>query len=173
MLHAIHGAPTSFCAMWAAAKSGRPGTSRAGSSQTLRSRVLRGSRRNCAPRRHPYHHAWGGRLPEDDAEVRRVSISNLGNRVREIELTSYAEVVLAPDAADVAHPAFSKMFVQTEFDANIGALLATRRMRSPSDPPVWAAHLAVVEGESIGDIQFETDRARFLGRGRDALKRSR
>ncbi len=106
--------------------------------------------------------------PEDDAEVRRVSISNLGNRVREIELTSYAEVVLAPDAADVAHPAFSKMFVQTEFDANIGALLATRRMRSPSDPPVWAAHLAVVEGESIGDIQFETDRARFLGRGRDA-----
>jgi cyclic beta-1,2-glucan synthetase len=104
---------------------------------------------------------------EDDAEVRRVSISNLGNRVREIELTSYQEVVLAPDAADAAHPAFSKMFVQTEFDAHIGALLATRRVRSPSDAPVWAAHLAVVEGESIGDVQFETDRARFLGRGRD------
>ena len=106
--------------------------------------------------------------PEDDAEVRRVSISNLGNRIREIELTSYAEVVLAPDAADAAHPAFSKMFVQTEFDAHVGALLATRRVRSPSDAPVWAAHLAVVEGESIGDVQFETDRARFLGRGRDA-----
>jgi cyclic beta-1,2-glucan synthetase len=106
--------------------------------------------------------------PEDDAEVRRVSISNLGNRVREIDLTSYAEVVLAPDAADAAHPAFSKMFVQTEFDAHIGAVLATRRLRSPADAPVWAAHLAVVEGESIGDVQFETDRARFLGRGRDA-----
>ena len=106
--------------------------------------------------------------PEDDAEVRRVSISNLGNRVREIELTSYAEVVLAPDSADAAHPAFSKMFVQTEFDSQIGALLATRRLRSPTDSPVWAAHLAVVEGESIGDIQFETDRARFLGRGHDA-----
>ncbi len=53
---------------------------------------------------------------EDDAEVRRVSISNLGNRTREIELTSYAEIVLAPDAADAAHPAFSKMFVQTEFE---------------------------------------------------------
>ncbi len=105
--------------------------------------------------------------PEDDAEVRRVSISNLGNRVREIELTSYAEVVLAPDAADAAHPAFSKMFVQTEFDAGIGALLATRRLRSPRDAAVWAAHLAVVEGESIGEVQFETDRARFLGRGRD------
>ncbi|HEY1852365.1 MAG TPA: glucoamylase family protein [Candidatus Binataceae bacterium] len=103
---------------------------------------------------------------EDDAEVRRVSISNLGNRTREIELTSYAEIVLAPDAADAAHPAFSKMFVQTEFEDNVGALLATRRQRSPSDTCVWAAHLAVVEGESAGAAQFETDRARFLGRGR-------
>src|SRR6202521_2382321 len=60
--------------------------------------------------------------PEDDAEVRRVSISNLGNRAREIELTSYAELVLAPGAADAAHPAFSKMFVQTEFEVAVGAL---------------------------------------------------
>ena len=104
--------------------------------------------------------------PEDDAEVRRVSISNLGNRTREIELTSYAEIVLAPDAADAAHPAFSKMFVQTEFEVGVGALLATRRPRSNADAEVWAAHLAVVEGESTGDVQFETDRARFLGRGR-------
>ena len=103
---------------------------------------------------------------EDDAEVRRVSISNLGNRTREIELTSYAEIVLAPDAADAAHPAFSKMFVQTEFEVSVGALLATRRPRSKADTEVWAAHLAVVEGESTGDVQFETDRARFLGRGR-------
>jgi cyclic beta-1,2-glucan glucanotransferase len=103
---------------------------------------------------------------EDDAEVRRVSISNLGSRTREIELTSYAEIVLAPDAADAAHPAFSKMFVQTEFEADVGALLATRRTRSKADAQVWAAHLAVVEGESTGDVQFETDRARFLGRGR-------
>jgi cyclic beta-1,2-glucan synthetase len=105
--------------------------------------------------------------PEDDAEVRRVSITNLGSRVREVELTSYAEVVLAPAAADTAHPAFSKMFVQTEFDAEVGAILATRRLRSPSEVPIWAAHLAVTEGETMGEIQFETDRARFLGRGRD------
>ena len=103
---------------------------------------------------------------EDDAEVRRVSISNLGNRTREIELTSYAEIVLAPEAADDAHPAFSKMFVQTEFVSDAGALLATRRPSSSADARVWAAHLAVVEGESAGGLQFETDRARFLGRGR-------
>jgi cyclic beta-1,2-glucan synthetase len=103
--------------------------------------------------------------PEDDGEVRRVSISNLGSRSREIELTSYAEVVLCAPAADAAHPAFSKLFVETEFAADVGALLATRRPRSPGEPQVWAAHLAVVEGESVGEAQFETDRARFLGRG--------
>ncbi len=104
--------------------------------------------------------------PEDDAEVRRVSISNLGNRTRVIEVTSYAEVVLAPAAADTAHPAFSKLFVQTEFVADAGALLATRRPRSPGDARIWAAHLSVVEGEAVGGVQYETDRARFLGRGR-------
>ncbi len=104
---------------------------------------------------------------EDDAEVRRVSITNLGSRVREVELTSYAEIVLATEASDTAHPAFSKMFVQTEFDPEVGAILATRRLRSPADAPVWATHLAVAEGESVGEMQFETDRARFLGRGRN------
>jgi len=104
--------------------------------------------------------------PEDDAEVRLVSITNRGSRVREIEVTSYAEVVLAPEAADTAHPAFSKMFVQTEVIADLGAIMATRRRRSPTDPEICAVHLAVVEGEVIGSAQFETDRARFLGRGR-------
>jgi cyclic beta-1,2-glucan synthetase len=103
---------------------------------------------------------------EDDAEVRRVSITNLGSHVREIELTSYAEIVLAPHAADDAHPAFSKLFVETEFVADVGAIVATRRPGSPGASPAWAAHVAVVEGETVGDVEFETDRARFLGRGR-------
>ena len=103
--------------------------------------------------------------PESDAEVRRVSISNLGSRVREIELTSYAEVVLAQPAADMAQPVFSKLFVETEFVSDVGTLLATRRRRLPGEPEIWAAHLAVIEGESVGDVQYETDRARFLGRG--------
>ena len=103
---------------------------------------------------------------EYDAEVRRVSIANHGSQVREIELTSYAEIVLAPHAADDEHPAFSKLFVETEFVADAGAILATRRRGSPGNTQLWAAHLAVVDGETIGDVQFETDRARFLGRGR-------
>jgi cyclic beta-1,2-glucan glucanotransferase len=104
--------------------------------------------------------------PEDNAEVRRVSVANAGNRDRDIELTSYAELVLAPPAADTAHPTFSKLFVQTEYLAKIGAILATRRRRSPGEPEIWAAHLAVVEGETVGEPEIETDRARFLGRGR-------
>ena len=103
---------------------------------------------------------------EDDAEVRRVSITNHGMRTREIELTSYAEIALARQADDVAHPAFAKLFVETEFVPSLGAILATRRRRSEGDPQVWAAHLVVVEGETSGDVQFETDRARFLGRGK-------
>ncbi|HEV2495699.1 MAG TPA: glucoamylase family protein, partial [Terriglobia bacterium] len=103
---------------------------------------------------------------EDDAEVRRVSITNLGARAREIQVTSYAELCLAPQAADVAHPAFSSLFVQTEFVPEVGALLATRRTQTDKETTVWAAHVAVVEGETAGDLEFETDRARFLGRGR-------
>ena len=73
---------------------------------------------------------------------------------------------LTSDASDAAHPAFSNLFVQTEFVADGGALLATRRRHSPADRELWVAHIAVVEGEAVGAAQFETDRARFLGRGR-------
>src|SRR4029078_3699971 len=99
---------------------------------------------------------------EDDAEVRRVSISNSGNRVREIEVTSYAELVLAPQAADVTHPAFSKLFIETEYRADVGAILATRRRRSPSEPEIWAAHLAVVDGGTVGRPEAETHPPRVL-----------
>ena len=106
--------------------------------------------------------------PEDDAEVRRVSITNHGSRTREIDVTSYAELALARPADDIAHPAFSKMFVETEFDQELGALFAHRRPRGSGDPQIWAAHLSVVEGQTLGEVQYETDRARFLGRNRAA-----
>ncbi|HME83367.1 MAG TPA: hypothetical protein VKG91_02170 [Roseiarcus sp.] len=101
---------------------------------------------------------------EADAEVRRVSMTNSGSRARDIEITSYAELVLAPQNADVAHPAFLKLFVITEYLPDVGAILATRRKRAPSDPEIWAAHLTVIDGEAVGAPEFETDRARFLGR---------
>jgi cyclic beta-1,2-glucan synthetase len=102
---------------------------------------------------------------EDDGEVRRLSLVNSGRRAREIEVTSYMEIVLAAPASDDAHPAFSKLFVQTEWLPEFGALVATRRPRSAEEAPVWAAHFAVVEGEVSAGAQYESDRARFLGRG--------
>jgi cyclic beta-1,2-glucan synthetase len=103
---------------------------------------------------------------EDDAEVRRVSVTNHSSEACELEITSYAELVLAAQAADTAHPAFSKMFVETAFLPEFSALLATRRRRDPDEAPIWAAHIAVLEGHARGEVQFETDRARFIGRGR-------
>ena len=102
---------------------------------------------------------------EDDAEVRRVSIANTGSWAREIEITSYSELALGPQGADLAHPVFAKLFVETEYLADFGAILAMRRKRNPSEPEIWAAHLSVANGEAVGKPTFETDRARFLGRG--------
>ncbi|MEP6920109.1 MAG: glucoamylase family protein [bacterium] len=102
---------------------------------------------------------------EDNAEVRRISLTNNSLRTREIELTSYAEIVLAPPQADAAHPAFSNLFIETEFFAMENSLLAHRRQRAKEDETIWAVHSVVAEGEVLGAVQYETDRGRFLGRG--------
>ena len=106
--------------------------------------------------------------PEDNAEIRRVSIINHSTRVREIEITSYAEIVLAPPNADAAHPAFSNLSIETEFNHAENSLIAKRRPRAEKDEPVWAVHTVATDGDTIGAVQYETDRARFLGRGHDA-----
>ncbi|RUO27078.1 glycosyl transferase [Aliidiomarina minuta] len=103
---------------------------------------------------------------EDDGEVRRLSLSNFDTQAKDIEITSYAEIVLNTAAADQAHPAFSKMFVQTEYLPEFDAIIATRRTRSRNDQEIWAAHCVVVEGELSAEPQFESCRAHFLGRGR-------
>lgn len=102
---------------------------------------------------------------EVDGEVRRITLSNNGRSDREIELTSYAELVLTSAANDNAHPAFAKMFVQTEFVSEFDAVVATRRKRSDQEEELWAAHFAVVEGETTAEPQYETSRPYFIGRG--------
>lgn len=105
--------------------------------------------------------------PDADVEVRLVSLANADRWVHEIEVTSYAEVVLAAAGADAAHPAFSKLFVQTEFVPERGLLIATRRRREAGEAPACAFHACALEGEAVGILEFETDRARFLGRGHE------
>jgi cellobiose phosphorylase len=104
--------------------------------------------------------------PEDDVEVRRVTLTNLSPRARTIELTSYAEVVLAPQSADLAHPAFSNLFVQTEILRDSQAILCTRRPRAPGEKPPWMFHLMTAQGTPSSDTSYETDRAKFMGRCR-------
>ena len=104
--------------------------------------------------------------PEDDVEVRRVTLTNLSHQTRMIELTSYAEVVMAPLQADLAHPAFSNLFVETEILSDAQTILCTRRPRAPGEKPPWLFHLLTTQGTPAGGSSYETDRAKFIGRGR-------
>ena len=103
--------------------------------------------------------------PEDDIELRRVRITNRDRTRREIDVTSYAEVVLAAPAADALHPAFSNLFVQTEIIRPQRAILCTRRPRSQAERPPWMLHLMVAYGAQIEEVSYETDRMQFIGRG--------
>src|SRR5262245_31028110 len=104
---------------------------------------------------------------EDNAEVRRVSLVNTSRKSCRLELTTCLELALAPHRADRAHPAFSKLFIETEWLPRCEALIVHRRVRSPDEQPIWAAHLIVPESSTLsGPIEFETDRAQVLGRGR-------
>ncbi|HRD91207.1 MAG TPA: glucoamylase family protein, partial [Accumulibacter sp.] len=106
--------------------------------------------------------------PEDDIELRRVRITNRSRQRRVIDVTSYAEVVIAPPAADDLHPAFSNLFVQTEILRERCAILCTRRPRSLGEQAPWMFHLMTAHGADIGEVSYETDRLRFIGRGRSA-----
>jgi cyclic beta-1,2-glucan synthetase len=104
--------------------------------------------------------------PEDDMEMRRVRITNRTHSVKVLEVTSYAEMVLASQASDEAHPAFSNLFVQTEILPEQRAVLCTRRPRSAEERPPWLFHLMEVHGTSVEAVSYETDRMQFTGRGK-------
>jgi len=104
--------------------------------------------------------------PNDDIELRRVSITNLSAVPRTLDVTSYTEIVLGDPAADIAHPAFEKLFVETEILRDDQAILCKRRARTPQELTPWMFHLLISHGTPQGEISYETDRMRFIGRGR-------
>jgi cellobiose phosphorylase len=103
---------------------------------------------------------------DDNAEIRRIRLKNTGKTPCVLEVTSYFELVLASQNSDLAHPAFSNLFVMTEYNPEYKTLLANRRPRCQADKRMWIAETPVIDGEIVGDIQFETDRMQFIGRGR-------
>ncbi len=116
--------------------------------------------------------------PEDDIELRRVLLTNRTRANRIIDITSYAEVVMAPNDADLAHPAFSNLFVQTEIIYQRQAILCSRRPRSAGENSPWMFHLMAVHGAEIRNITYETERLQFIGRRNslvspDAMTRSK
>lgn len=104
--------------------------------------------------------------PEDDVELRRIRITNGSPARRVLDVTSYGEIALAVPATDAAHPAFSKLFVETEILRERQAILCTRRPRAPDEPTPWMFHLLTASKPAAGDVSYETDRMRFIGRGR-------
>ncbi|HEX9115954.1 MAG TPA: glucoamylase family protein [Anaerolineae bacterium] len=120
--------------------------------------------------------------PDDDVEVRRITLHNQDNRPRRLALTSYGEVVMAAAPADRRHPAFNKLFIESEYLPELDALLFRRRPRAESEAPVFLAHLALAAGDgqapanghenasSRRSSAHESDRARFLGRRPEATR---
>ncbi|MES2674271.1 MAG: glucoamylase family protein [Pseudomonadota bacterium] len=106
--------------------------------------------------------------PEDDIELRRVRVINRSHRSRTIEVTTYSEVVLATQAADVMQTTFGNLFVQSEILEDRHAILCTRRPRSDDESSLWSFHLLATTQElEVGEISYETDRMKFMGRGRN------
>ncbi|HLY09838.1 MAG TPA: glucoamylase family protein, partial [Planctomycetota bacterium] len=104
--------------------------------------------------------------PLDDVEVRRLSITNLTDRPRELEVTSFAEFSLATTAEDAAHPVFARLFLETSYLPSTTSILCRRKSRGAPDPEAWGVHVMSVEDRLQGSVEWETDRSRFLGRGR-------
>lgn len=103
--------------------------------------------------------------PEDNVEIRIVTLGNLSMRTRYLELTSYMELAIAPHTADCAHPVFNKLFIETEAIPSLQGLLAFRRLRSPSDSSLCAMHIVAHKKNEEEDFEYETSRSAFIGRG--------
>lgn len=108
--------------------------------------------------------------PEDNVEIRYITLYNEANKEQLLELTSYLEPTLTPPNNDLDHPSFSKLFIQTEYIASKNTLLAKRRKRAAHDSESWGLHAVISDGEFISKIQYETDRTNFIGRGRTLSK---
>jgi hypothetical protein len=109
--------------------------------------------------------------PEDDFEVRRIAVTNASGECRTLDVTSYAEIVLAPPATDAAHPAFGKRFVETEIVHDYQAILCKRRPRTRDELTPWTFHLLSAQSDGVMDVSYQTDRMGFIGRGRIACRR--
>ncbi|GAA0076616.1 hypothetical protein UT300005_09940 [Clostridium sp. CTA-5] len=105
--------------------------------------------------------------PDENFEVRKITLTNLSDKGRSIEITSYMEITLATFSADTVHPTFSNLFVQTEYDDKENVLIGSRRGRVKGAKVPYIFHKVVANGELEGGISYETSRINFIGRNRE------
>ncbi len=110
--------------------------------------------------------------PDDPVEIRRIHLHNTRNQPRRLRLTSYGEVILSQQAADTRHPAFNKLFIESEFVPELNLQIFKRRPRSSQEKPIYMGHMVVVENNGASPVsenpaRHEADRNRFIGRGRN------
>ena len=101
--------------------------------------------------------------PEDPVEIRRIHLHNNKDTSSNLRLTSYGEVILTPQASDTRHPAFNKLFIESEFVPELNLQIFMRRPRSNQETPIFMGHMLVVKG-SLTIVKYESDRYRFIGR---------
>jgi cyclic beta-1,2-glucan synthetase len=106
--------------------------------------------------------------PEDDIEIRRISLTNDTEEARRLRLTSYGEVVLSEAGADRRHQAFAKLFVESEYIPELNALIFRRRPRSAKEPARYLGHMLVAQPGMEPTRAYESDRMAFIGRNRTA-----
>jgi cyclic beta-1,2-glucan synthetase len=103
--------------------------------------------------------------PADDVEVRQITLRNETDQYRRLTVTSAGEPALVPARDASAHPAFNRMFIESEWERDLDALVFARRARSEEEPSVVMVHRLVREGPRVRFGGYETDRAIFFGRG--------
>ena len=102
--------------------------------------------------------------PEHPAEVRRLTLTNHSEQPCELDVTSYSEPVLASHGADLAHRAFSSMFLETELLPERGAILVRRRPRGEHEAESWMIQVLTPDGDGFGPAELDASREGFLGR---------
>jgi len=101
--------------------------------------------------------------PSHNLEIRKVTFTNHGKTEKQLEVTSYLEVVGDRYMAELSHPAFNKLFIESEFLTD-GCVFLSRRRNTGGKPNPYIMHMAKSGIKNFNRYEYENDRLRFIGR---------
>ncbi|MGM0396195.1 MAG: GH36-type glycosyl hydrolase domain-containing protein [Bacillota bacterium] len=103
---------------------------------------------------------------EDNVEMRKITLMNKKSTPVNIEITSYAELAMTEQNADLSHPAFNNLFISTEYDKETESLIAVKKPRESNEQELYVFKTFSTASSEFNITQFETNRNNFVGRGR-------